>query len=239
MVRCLIVDDEPPALRLLTKYIERVPFLKLVASTSKPLEALKYIENEKIDLVYLDIKMPEITGLQVSKILKGKIKVIFTTAFPDYAVESYNLNALDYLLKPFTFERFYEGSVKALKNNFKSIASTDDKLFFFVKTGGKYDFKKIYLQDILYIEGLKNYVTIYVNNQKLVVYSSLKNILTKLPYSNFIQIHKSYIISLKYIDKIDSISVFIKDVCIPIGNTYKDLFFERIKNLDLLGSDLL
>ncbi|GAB4165282.1 MAG: LytTR family DNA-binding domain-containing protein [Winogradskyella sp.] len=237
-IRCLIVDDEPPALRLLTKYIESVPFLKLAASTNNPLEALKCIENEKIELVYLDIKMPEITGIQISKILKGKTKIIFTTAYPDFAVESYNLNALDYLLKPFTFERFYEASVKALKSDFKSVEAYDDQLYFFVKTGGKYNFEKIFLEDIYYVEGLKNYASIILENRKLVVYGTLQNILNCLPKNSFIQTHKSYIISLKHIDKVDSNSVFIDNACIPIGNTYRDTFFEKINELNLLNNSL-
>ncbi len=121
LIRCLIVDDEPPAIRLLEKYVKNVPFLELIVATTSSLEALRLIESERIDLVFLDIQMPEFTGIQLSKIVNKEIKIIFTTAYPEYALESYKLNAIDYLLKPFEFERFYEADFAAKRPTDSSI----------------------------------------------------------------------------------------------------------------------
>ena len=137
LIRCLLVDDEPPAIRLLEKYVNNVPFLELVATTTSSLEALSLIESKSIDLVFLDIQMPEFTGIQLSKIINNKIKIIFITAYPEYALESYKLNAVDYLLKPFEFERFYEAVLK-VKNSSSSInIEVQTEAYLFVKTDGK------------------------------------------------------------------------------------------------------
>ncbi|WP_430408397.1 LytR/AlgR family response regulator transcription factor [Kordia sp.] len=232
VLKCIIVDDEPPAIRLLEKYVAKVSFLELVTATTKPLEALQLIENSAIDVVFLDIQMPELSGIQLSKIINNKTNIIFTTAYPQFAIESYDVAAVDYLLKPFEFERFYKAILKlnepkTIENN----TTTDD--FLFVKTDGKNNFEKVYTKDILYVEGLKNYVAIHLSNKQIITYNTLKNIEECLPTSMFIKTHKSYIISLPHITKTDSNSVYINSTAIPIGDTYKKAFFDRIQALKL------
>ncbi|AXT19626.1 response regulator [Flavobacteriaceae bacterium AU392] len=227
-LKCLIVDDEPPAIRLLEKYIEKIHFLECVSTSTNSLEALAIIEKRDIDLVFLDIQMPDLTGIQLSKIIDEKTKIIFTTAYPQFAIESYELNAVDYLLKPFDFERFYQAILKVKSEN-KVNPIKPDEAFIFIKTDGKNNFEKVYIKDICYIEGLKNYVAIHLTNKQIITYNTLKHIETYLPSSAFVKIHKSFIIALQHIDKTDSLSVQIKDKYLPIGNTYKQLFFDVIK----------
>lgn len=231
-IKCIIVDDEPPAIRLLEKYVAKVSFLELVTSTTKPLEALQILEKSEIDLVFLDIQMPELSGIQLSKIINNKTNIIFTTAYPQFALESYDLAAVDYLLKPFEFDRFYKAISKLNEpKTVETVTTTDD--FLFVKTDGKNNFEKVYTKDIQYVEGLKNYVAIHLADKQIITYNTLKNIEECLPTSMFIKTHKSYIISLAHISKTDSNSVYINQTDIPIGDTYKKAFFERIQALKL------
>jgi DNA-binding LytR/AlgR family response regulator len=232
-IRCLIVDDEPPAIRLIEKYVAKINFLELVATTTKSLEALSILEKEKIDLVFLDIQMPDLTGIQLSKIIKGKTKVIFTTAYPQFALESYELNAVDYLLKPFEFERFYEAVLKVKNNELKTKATQVADNYLFIKTDGKNNFEKVYTKDILYIEGLKNYVVIHLPNKQIITHNTLKHIEEFLPKTQFTQIHRSYIISLQHIEKTDSLSIYINGNDLPIGETYKKPFFDAINKKKL------
>jgi len=237
ILKCLIVDDEPPAIRLLEKYVAKIPFLELEETTTSSLQALSIIEQSKIDLVFLDIQMPELTGLQLSKIIKGKTKIIFTTAYAQFALDSYDVNAVDYLLKPFEFERFYE-AVNKVKNAYITQEPVIEILnnsseYLFVKTDGKNNFEKIYVKDILYIEGLKNYVAIHLVENQIITNNTLKNIENLLPKSEFIKTHKSFIVSLRHIKKTDSLSVYINNRDIPIGDTYKKELFEIIQNRKL------
>lgn len=240
IIKCIIVDDEPPAIRLLEKYVDKVSFLELVTSTVSPLEALGLIDKGDIDLVFLDIQMPELTGIQLSKIVKGKTKIIFTTAYPQFALESYELNAVDYLLKPFEFERFYQAVIKikeekiipkneTIEKGFKSQADA----YLFVKTDGKNNFEKVYIKDICYIEGLKNYIAIHLKDKQIITHNTLKSIEGYLPKDEYVKTHKSYIVSMQHIYKTDSLSVYINDTTLPIGDTYKKLFFEKIKKFKL------
>jgi DNA-binding LytR/AlgR family response regulator len=232
-LKCLVVDDEAPAIRLLESYIKKVPFLELVASSNNPIEALAIIEKEDLDLVFLDIQMPTITGIQLSKIINDKIAVIFTTAYPQFAIESYDLNAVDYLLKPFEFERFYNAILKVMPNKNKIIQSNADK-FIFIKTDGKNNFEKVFTKNILYLESLKNYVCIHLENKQIITYNTLKHFEAELPKDGFIKTHKSFVVSIKSIQKTDSISVTMSNnKNLPIGETYKKEFFEKINKLIL------
>jgi DNA-binding LytR/AlgR family response regulator len=234
-IRCIIVDDEPPAIRLLEKYVSKVSFLELITSTVSPLEALGLIDKGDIDLVFLDIQMPELTGIQLSKIVKGKTKIIFTTAYPQFALESYELNAIDYLLKPFEFERFYQAVLKVKDENIsveKQVKPQTDT-YLFIKTDGKNNFEKVYVKDICYIEGLKNYVAIHLKGNQIITHNTLKSIEEYLPKDQFVKTHKSYIVSMQHIHKTDSISVYINDKALPIGDTYKKDFFERVQKFKL------
>lgn len=234
-IKCLLVDDEPPAIRLLEKYISKIDFLDLVYATNSSLDALSYIEQEGVDLVFLDIQMPELTGIQLSKIIQGKTKIIFTTAYPQFAIESYNVNAVDYLLKPFEFERFYQAVLK-VKENAQAIEIKEQPnkdSFLFVKTDGKNNFEKVYVKDICYIEGLKNYVAIHLIDKQIITNNTLKSIDEFLPSQEFVKVHKSYIVSLAHIQRTDSLSVYINNKALPIGDSHKKLFFETIQKMKL------
>lgn len=226
-LKCIIVDDEPPAIRLLENYVEKVSFLEKVGTFNDSLKALEFLNSHAVNLVFLDIQMPQLTGLQLSKIISKDIQIIFTTAYPDFAMEGYELNAVDYLLKPIAFERFYQAVTKlnTIKNTDSTPISQD---FIFVKTDGKNKFSKLFLKDILYAEALQNYVCIHTKEQQYITHSSLKNVVESLPQQDFIQIHKSFIVALKQIMQTDSFSIQIAGKEIPIGATFKDAFFKRI-----------
>lgn len=230
---CLIVDDEPPAIRLLENYTGKISFIEEVQSTTNAIEALQIIENQKVDIVFLDIQMPGLSGIQLSKIIKGKTNIIFTTAYPQFALESYDLNAVDYLLKPFEFERFYEAILKVKQPISSKEVKTDENDFVFVKTDGKNNFEKIYRNDICYIEGLKNYVAVHLTDNMVITYNTLKHIEHSLGSDHFVKIHKSYIVAIKHIVKTDSLTVHVKDKALPIGDTYKKQFFEKIDSYKL------
>lgn len=226
--RCIIVDDEPPAIRILEKYVEKVFFLEKIGIFNDSLKALEFLNTHTVDVIFLDIQMPQLTGLQLSKIISKDIKVIFTTAYPDFALEGFELNAIDYLLKPIAFERFYQAVSKLQSSPKTEIQNTNQTDFIFIKTDGKNKFARLFLKDILYIESLQNYVCIHTAGQQMITHSSLKNVIESLPESDFVQIHKSYVVSLKQIEATDSFSVFINNKELPIGATYKDDFFKRI-----------
>jgi DNA-binding LytR/AlgR family response regulator len=226
--KCIIVDDEPPAIRILENYIGKVSFLEKVGVFNDSLKALEFLNTETVDVVFLDIQMPQLTGLQISRIISKDIKVIFTTAYPDFALEGFELNAIDYLLKPIAFERFYQ-AVSKLNSESKTVMTYNTAPdFLFIKTDGKNKFQKIFLSDILYVESLQNYVCIHTKQQQIITHSSLKNVVESLPSADFIQIHKSYVISLKHIESTDNFSVFINEKELPIGTTFKEAFFDRI-----------
>jgi DNA-binding LytR/AlgR family response regulator len=235
---CLIVEDEPLARNLLTEYAKKVPFLNLVKACSNPMEALEVLRSNPVDILFLDIQMPEITGITLLKILQKKPMVILTTAYSEYALESYELDVVDYLLKPITFDRFLKAVDKAsqrLKLPASPLpASPQEKIttesapdFVFVKDGTK--LVKINFADVLYVEGLKDYVTIHTKAQKVISLQRLKTLEMQLPADRFIRIHHSYIIALKAIDAIHKGEVQIGNAMIPISDTYRKTFKELIE----------
>ncbi|PKB15594.1 LytTR family DNA-binding domain-containing protein [Flavobacterium sp. 5] len=226
--KCIIVDDEPPATRILKNYLEKVSFLEEVGVFNDSLKALEFLNSNKVDVVFLDIQMPQLTGIQFSKIISKDVKVIFTTAYPDFALEGFELNAVDYLLKPIAFERFYQAVSKLSSDAKSEVENSSSSEFIFIKTDGKNKFQKLLLNDILYVESLQNYVCIHTLKQQIITHSSLKNVIESLPENDFIQIHKSFVVALKQIDSTDSFSVFINNKELPIGATFKNVFFERI-----------
>lgn len=224
----MIVDDEPPATRILENYIGKVSFLEKTAVFNDALKALEFLNTQSVDVIFLDIQMPQLTGLQLSRIISKEIKVIFTTAYPDFALEGFELNAVDYLLKPIAFERFYQAVSKLNTDSKTEVVSNNSAEFIFIKTDGKNKFVKLFLDEILYVESLQNYVCIHTVNQQIITHSSLKNVIESLPERDFVQIHKSYVVALKQIESTDSFSVFVNGKELPIGATFKDAFFERI-----------
>lgn len=233
-LKCLLVDDEPPALRVLSKFVEQVAFLSVHSQVHDPIKALAIVESEDIDVVFLDIEMSQLSGLQLAKIIGKKVDIIFTTAYPQFALESYESNAVDYLLKPFTFERFYEAVVKlTVSNESKVEIKRGFEDYMFVKTDGKNNFERVLIKDICYVEASRNYITIHLTNRKLVTYSTLKHTESCLPKKQFIRIHKSFIISLAHLDKTESHDVFVNGNILPIGETYKESLFKRINQSKL------
>ncbi|PJJ80270.1 LytR/AlgR family response regulator transcription factor [Mucilaginibacter auburnensis] len=239
MIRCLVVDDEPLALNILEDYISKVPFLELVKATTNPIEALTKVQDGNIDLVFLDVQMPELTGIQFLKIANGKTKVILTTAYPQYALEGYELDVVDYLLKPIAFDRFYKAAQKAqgiIKPALSAPAEQTPHVqqqqqdfmsdFIFVKSEHK--IQKVYLHDILFIEGLKDYISIFTDGERIITLQNMKKMEDTLPEKHFIRVHKSYIVALNKIDSIERSRIRIGDKIIPIGDTYRDDFFKII-----------
>jgi two-component system LytT family response regulator len=249
-LKCIAVDDEPLALDIIEDYVSKVPFLELVKRTENAIEALQMVQAGGIDLVFLDIQMPELTGIQFLKIANGKASYILTTAYSQYALESYDLNVSDYLLKPIAFDRFYK-AVEKVHDRLKSQPSSSSTIqplfaaspapatplsspiqdFIFVKTEHK--IQKIELDDILYIEGLKDYISIFTKNERIITLQNMKKMEETLPKDQFIRVHKSYIIALDKIESIERSRISICSKIIPIGDTYRDEFFRHIDNKNI------
>lgn len=225
-ISCLIVDDEPLAIEILEEYIKKVPWLVLEGVMDSGLQVIDYLNDKSVDLIFLDIQMPDLSGIQVAELTKDKCDIIFTTAYHEYAVEGFELAAKDYLLKPISFERFLK-AVQRLKT------STDEKPsvsadYIFVKV--EYTIKKIRLDEILYIEGMKDYLRIVMANEKVMTLQSFSKLMPVLPSDKFVRVHKSYVISLDAVDSIEKSKIKIGDQRIPISETYKEAFSQIIKN---------
>lgn len=241
MIKCFIIDDEQPAINVLENYIKRVPYLQLVGTATNPILGIELISSTKAELVFLDIQMDEMSGIDVMKVLPDNIKVIFCTAFSEFAVTSYELNAVDYLMKPIPFDRFAAAIKKISPLNITSpaneavITSND---YIFVKTEQKGKMVKIDLDDIDFIEAMNNYIAFYRGNSKTLVYSTMKEIEEHLPSSKFIRIHKSYIIALNKIASVDNNCIILKNRSeqIPISLTYKTAFMQMLSNKVLNGN---
>lgn len=225
MIRCLAVDDEAYASEIIANYISNTPFLKLVGTTTNAFEALTLVQNDMVDVVFLDIQMPELSGIQFLKICGEKCKVILTTAYSEYALEGFDLDVVDYLLKPISYDRFYKAALKTQLLIDKPHSSE----FMFIKGDAKNKFLKINYNEILYIEGLKNYVSIFTHSQRIITYQTLRDLEIQLPSPPFYRVHKSYIVSTINIKMVDGNTVYIADQLIPIGETYKEEFFRVIK----------
>ena len=224
---CIIIDDEPLAVDLLVSHASKIEDLDVIGMFNNPLEALKILREQSVDILFLDIQMPEITGVEFKKIINPEIKVIFTTAYSDYALESYDLNAVDYLLKPITFQRFLQAVEKVKKDHIKSVTK-DKSDYFFVKT--EYRHQKLFFSDILYLKGLSDYVAIQTKDGKILTLQKMKEFEQNLPKSKFIRVHKSYIVALEHIEYIERNRIIIQGEYIPIGATYKDSFWEKVDN---------
>lgn len=230
-LKCLVVDDEYPARVLLGNYISKLPQLELVKSVRNPVEALGCMQEQPVDLLFLDIQMPELSGVAFLRSLKQRPLVIFTTAYSDYALEGYQLDVVDYLLKPFSFERFVQAVNKALewhalrKNNQATRGETDaspaaSRLYITVKADHK--MVRLLLDDILFIEGLREYVTFHTTSGKLITLEALKNLETLLPSGRFLRVHKSYIVHKEKVKSLYGNQLEIAGQLIPIGKSYKE-----------------
>jgi DNA-binding LytR/AlgR family response regulator len=234
MIRCIIVDDEQHAIDILMHYVAQTPQLKLAGTTTNPVEALKMVGDGLADLVFLDIQMPELSGIDFIKAVRGSVKVILTTAYSEFALESYELDVVDYLLKPIRFPRFLQAVQKAAKELAETTEQSAEEGadYLFVKTEAKGKLLKINLADIDYIEGMKNYVAIYRGGQKTMVLTSMKELEERLPHKEFLRVHKSFIIPLSKITGIEGNLVRLKDVAaeVLIGESYKGELMELIKH---------
>lgn len=218
MIRTIAIDDEPPSLRVIEKFCADSKKIELVETFNKPNEAIKFLETNSIDLLFLDINMPSISGIELYKSLHQNIPVIFTTAYSDYAVVGFDLNAVDYLLKPFTYERF----LTAIQKVEKQLANNLDSKQNFLNVRADYALHKIDLEKILYFEGYDDYVKIHIQEQKTIVARmTMKAIVEKLDSTKFIRVHRSYIVALDKIQSIKSKCLVINNVEIPISASYE------------------
>jgi DNA-binding LytR/AlgR family response regulator len=233
-VKCLLVDDEPLAIQLVKNHLEQLEMFEVVATCSNALKALEVLRSKSIDLIFLDIKMPQINGIDFLKTLKNPPAVIITTAYREFALEGYDLDIVDYLLKPITFDRFF----KAIDRYLRTVQTTEPKLtdlqvtaeqFIYIKTGGK--FHKLYIDDILYIESFKDYVLIHCKSQKINAKYKISDIEIELKPFNFLRIHRSYIVNQRKITAFTMNDIEIGSKELSIGINYKEYVFKTLKNL--------
>lgn len=231
-IRTIAIDDEPLALKLVSDYISKTPYLELVGAFDNPLDAIDFLSNEEADLIFVDIQMPDLTGIEFTRSLEKEHKIIFTTAYEKYALEGFKLNAVDYLLKPFSYEEFLKAAGKAHKvveleaNALPSIESNSQ--FLFLKS--EYKIRRINFNDILYIEGLKDYIKVYVAGEDKPVLSlnSMKSMETKLPEEKFMRVHRSFMVNLDKIETIDRSRIVFGKSYIPVSDQYKAKFQEYL-----------
>jgi DNA-binding LytR/AlgR family response regulator len=229
MLTCIVIDDEPLALEVIKKYIAKIYFLELKGSFTDPFEAKQVLDTTRIDIIFLDIQMPDINGIEFSKSIGSKnTAVVFTTAFSEYAVEGFNVDAIDYLLKPIEYDRFLKSVYKA--KEYVDYLNNQElhEGYLFVKSD--YQMVKINLKDILYIEGLDDYIKIYMSNKSVLTLMTLKTILQKLPSNEFVRVHRSYIAPISKIDHVSKSRIKIGEKEIPIGVSYSESFFSVMEN---------
>ncbi len=243
-INCIAVDDEPLALKIIKEYSDKISFLNLVRTFDNAIDVIDFLKTNQVDLMFLDIQMEELNGIQLIKVLITKPKVILTTAYDSYAIKSYELDVTDYLLKPFSFERF----TKAVNRAYDQImlekgsapvhtatsndAGTNEEDYFFVKT--EFRLQKVNFSDILYIEGQGDYQSIVTTKGKIMTLQNFSKLMASLPAETFKRVHKSYIVSISQIEKIERNRIRIGDKLIPISLTYKDQFFKTLEKRGLI-----
>ena len=229
MIRTIAIDDEPLALQLVSSYIEKTPALELAGTFDNPIDAMEFLEDNPVELIFLDIEMPDLNGIEFARLLENKPKLVFTTAYEKYALQGFKLEAIDYLLKPFGYSDFLKAVEKVRKQigyekvgNKEEISSNNE--FLFLKS--EYKIRRINFNDIIYIEGLKDYIKVFVQNQDKPIMSlnSMKSIESKLPSDKFMRVHRSYIVNLERIDTVDRSRIVFGKVYIPVSEQYKEEF---------------
>jgi DNA-binding LytR/AlgR family response regulator len=224
MIIAIAVDDEPPALKVVENFCKEVEFIDLVKTFTKPQEAIKYLNKFPADLLFLDIRMPSVSGIQFCKQIPQDTMVIFTTAYSEYAVEGFNLNAVDYLLKPFTYDRFLQAVNKA-HDFYKFYHQQESALQQYMFIRADYSLVKIMLEDILYVEGLDDYLKIYLVDRKpIIARMTMKAMLEKLPVKDFVRVHRSFIVPLKRIERLRNKNLLVAGREIPVGSSYEEDF---------------
>lgn len=232
MIKVIAIDDEPLALQLVTGYIGKTPGLKLLGGFDNPLDAIDFLSRETVDLIFLDIRMPDLTGLEFTRSLLQGPRIIFTTAYEKYALDGFRLDAVDYLLKPFSYEEFLKAVQKAqklikLEKGVSDQVETNNE-FLFLKSD--YKIKRINFNEILYIEGLKDYVKVFTQNsaRPFLSLTTMKHLESKLPESRFMRVHRSFIVNLEKIDTIERSRIVFGKTYIPVSDQYKDKFQEYL-----------
>ncbi|MBO9151038.1 LytR/AlgR family response regulator transcription factor [Chitinophaga sp. GCM10012297] len=226
MMKCLALDDEPLALEIIADFAAKAPVPMQLKTFENAALALRYLQEEPVDLIFLDIKMPDITGIQFLKSLKQPPMVIFTTAYEEYALDGFELNVVDYLLKPIPFERFMKAVIRAQEHLSVTQPRTAETDYIFVKT--EYKIIKINIEDILYIEALKDYIKIYTAHQPVLTLKSLKSFESRLPKDKFMRVHRSYLVAMNKINSVERNTVMIANQSIPISEGYRDRFYDVI-----------
>lgn len=230
-MNCIIVDDEPLAREAIELLVKDISYLKLTGTFNNATSAAKFMDESPVDLIFLDIQMPGITGIEFAKTVSKNSLIIFTTAYSEYALDSYEVDAIDYLIKPIVPERFQKAADKALayhsllQQEEKEAIEYSEEEYFFVKSDRKYF--KVNFKDILFVEGLKDYVILQLDEQRIITRMNLKGIYDLLPKNHFLRVNKSYIVNTTHIDAFDNNDIFIKTHEIAIGSSYRDSFFEE------------
>lgn len=224
-INCIIVEDEPLALERTKSYVLKLPFLNLLSVFDNGTDALIYLKSNKVDLIFLDINLGEFSGIQLVETGNIASQIIITTAYDKYALKGFDLNVTDYLLKPFTFERFVQ-AVEKVQTNLSKNEITHDKKFIFIKT--EYRLEKIFLNEMLYIEGMRDYRRIHTNDKRIMTLQTFKEFEKEIPSTIICRVHKSYMVALDKIESVERDRIKIKDVVIPVSETYKKAFFDII-----------
>ena len=223
MISCIAIDDEPKALEVIERYCQKTGLVDLRATFREPVKAIEFLNGEKVDLIFLDINMPDISGMQLVQTLSPRPMIIFTTAYSHYAVESYDLSAVDYLLKPITFERFLAAINKAaaaLPSSQKNGMTNEDDPTVFIKSGPQtYQVK---VAEILYLEKVGNYITVFLKDKKILIRENMGDIFDMVPAADFVRVHKSYVVAIRHISIIEVHQLSIGGTKIPIGSTYRE-----------------
>ncbi len=227
MMTCIAIDDEPKALEVIQRYCEKINLASLKATFREPLKAIEFLNREKVDLIFLDINMPDISGMQLLQTLSPRPLIIFTTAYSQYAVESYELNALDYLLKPVTFERFLMAINKAAAAlSSKNTPGPDEDAAVFIKSGPQT--YRVKVGEILYLEKNGNYITVHLKDGNILIRENMGDIFDLVPAADFIRVHKSYVVGIRHISMIEVHQLIVNGEKIPIGSTYRDSLRDRL-----------
>lgn len=239
-VRCCVVDDEPLAAQLLTTYIEKTPYLKLIGVFNSAQDAVKTILDERVDVVFLDIQMPQLNGMEFAKIIPPTTRIIFTTAYESYAVQGFKVNALDYLLKPISYEEFVDSANKALKwVDVNQRIDNNSLINDFIIVKSEYKLIQIPVRKILFVEGLKDYVKIYLDDEQspIMTLMSMKAIERTLPSTHFMRVHRSFIVNTTKIKVIERNRIVFGKHYIPVSETYKNAFIDYIASRTLVSTE--
>jgi DNA-binding LytR/AlgR family response regulator len=227
IINCIIVEDEPLALERVTGYVQKLPYLNLLSSFDNGIDALVFLKSNTVDLIFLDINMGEFSGIKLLETSNIEAEIIITTAYNEYALKGFDLNVTDYLLKPFTFERFVLAVDRAQANLIKDEVKSDKK-FIFIKT--EYRLEKLLLNEVLYIEGMRDYRSVYTINKRIMTLKPFKEFEQEIPSSILCRVHKSFMVAIDKIDSVERDRIRIKDILIPISETYRKPFFELINH---------